>query len=205
MSLAEGGTIYQDADGQWRSDLSIEEVGIPEGVKEVVGQRLSRLPPECNAVLHGAAVAGQDFELDVVTAVTPGGEEGVIDALEAARVAGLIDELGGAPVRYRFAHALVQQTLLDEIPTARRLRFHRAIAEAIERLRAEHLDRYRAALARHWYEAGTEPARAVEASVAAAERALMQFADREAYAMADAGRRRRSTTPARPTPRASTS
>jgi class 3 adenylate cyclase len=181
VSLAEGGTIYQDADGQWRSDLSIEEVGIPEGVKEVVGQRLSRLPEGCNAVLHGAAVAGQDFELDIVAAVTDSGEEGVIDALEAARVAGLIDELGGAPVRYRFAHALVQQTLLDEIPTARRLRFHRAIAEAIERLRAEHLDRYRAALARHWYEAGTEPARAVEASVAAAERALLQFADREAY------------------------
>jgi class 3 adenylate cyclase len=181
VSLAEGGTIYQDADGQWRSDLSIEEVGIPEGVKEVVGQRLSRLPEGCNAVLHGAAVAGQDFELDVVTAVTESGEEGVIDALEAARVAGLIDELGGAPVRYRFSHALVQQTLLDEIPTARRLRLNRAIAEAIEHLRAEHLDRYRAALARHWYEAGTEPARAVEASVAAAERALMQFADREAY------------------------
>jgi class 3 adenylate cyclase len=181
VSLAEGGTIYQDADGQWRSDLGIEEVGIPEGVKEVVGQRLSRLPAQCNAVLHGAAVVGQDFELDIVAAVTAGDEEDVIDALEAARVAGLIDELGGAPVRYRFAHALVQQTLLDEIPTARRLRFHRSIAEAIERLRAEHLDRYRAALARHWYEAGTEPARAVEASVAAAERALLQFADREAY------------------------
>jgi class 3 adenylate cyclase len=180
VSLAERGTIYQDADGQWRSDLRIDEVGIPEGVKEVVGQRLSRLPPECNAVLHGAAVAGQDFELDVVAALTADGEEGAIDALEAARVAGLIDELGGAPIRYRFAHALVQQTLLDEIPTARRLRFHRAIAEAIERLRADHLDRYRAALARHWYEAGTEPARALEASVVAAEHALMQFADREA-------------------------
>jgi len=132
-------------------------------------------------VLHGAAVAGQDFELDVIAAITAGGEEQVIDALEAARVAGLLDELGGAPVRYRFAHALVQQTLLDEIPTARRLRFHRAIAEAIERLRADRIDRYRAALARHWYEAGTEPERALDASVAAADRALAQYADREAF------------------------
>ena len=181
VSLAERGAIYQDAHGQWRSDVSIDEVGIPEGVKEVVGQRLSRLPDDCNAVLHGAAVAGQDFELDVITAITPEGEERVIDALEAARVAGLLDELGGTPVRYRFSHALVQQTLLDEIPTARRLRFHRVIAEAIERLRVDHLDRYRSALARHWYEAGTEPARALEASVAAADRALAQFADREAY------------------------
>jgi class 3 adenylate cyclase len=180
VSLVERGAIYQDADGVWRSDMSVDEVGIPEGVKEVVGQRLSALPDACDTVLHGAAVAGQDFELDVIVAVTGDSEEQVIDALEAARVAGLLDELGGAPVRYRFSHALVQQTLLDEIPTARRLRFHRAIAEAIERLRADHLDRYRAALARHWYEAGTEPERALLATIAAADRALAQFADREA-------------------------
>jgi class 3 adenylate cyclase len=180
VSLYERGAIYQDTEGVWRSDMSIAEVGIPEGVKEVVGQRLSALPEGCDAVLHGASVAGQDFELDVIVEVIGDTEEQVIDALEAARVAGLLDELGGAPVRYRFAHALVQQTLIDEIPTARRLRFHRALAETIERLRADHLDRYRAALARHWYEAGTEPARALVASVAAADRALSQFADREA-------------------------
>jgi class 3 adenylate cyclase len=180
VSLVERGAIYQDANGAWRSEMSIDEVGIPEGVKEVVGQRLSGLPHMCDAVLHAAAVAGQDFELDVVAAVVGETEDKVIDALEAARVAGLLDELGGAPVRYRFAHALVQQTLLDEIPTARRLRYNRAFAETIERLRADRLDRYRAALARHWYEAGTEPARALTASTAAAERALAQFADREA-------------------------
>ena len=182
MSLAERRAIYQDADGVWRTDVSVEELGIPEGVKEVVGQRLSRLPESCDAVLHAAAVAGQEFELDVIAAVTGDADEGVIDALEAARVAGLLDELGGSPVRYRFAHALVQQTLLDEIPTARRLRFHRAVAEAIERLRAARIDKYRSALARHWYEAGTEPARALEAAIVAAEQALEQFADREALA-----------------------
>jgi class 3 adenylate cyclase len=180
VSLAERGTIYQDADGEWVSDLAVEELGIPEGVKEVVGQRLSRLPDSCDAALHAASVSGQEFELDVIASVTGATEEESIDALEAARVAGLLDELGGAPIRYRFSHALVQQTLLDEIPTARRLRLHKAVADAIETLRVETLDRYRAALARHWYEAGTEPARALAASVAAADQALQQFADREA-------------------------
>ncbi len=189
MSLVERGAIYQDAEGVWRSDMSIDEVGIPEGVKEVVGQRLSALPDACDAVLHAAAVAGQDFELDVVVAVVGDTDEHVIDALEAARVAGLLDELGGAPVRYRFSHALVQQTLLDEIPTARRLRYNRAFAETIERLRADRLDRYRAALARHWYEAGTEPARALVATIAAAERALVAVRRPRGAAMARAGSR----------------
>ena len=180
VSLAERGAIYQDAGGEWRSDLSIDEVGIPEGVKEVVGQRLSALPEICDGVLHGAAVAGQEFELDLVAAISDQSTEEVIDALEAARVAGLLDEIGGTPVRYRFAHVLVQQALLDEIPTARRLRFHRTLAETIETQRAGNLDRYRTMLARHWYEAGTEPARALDAMMAAAEVALEQFADREA-------------------------
>ncbi len=180
VSLAERGAIYQDADGAWVSDMTVEEVGIPEGVKEVVGQRLSALPEICDGVSHAAAVTGQEFELDLLASIADTPMEQVIDALEAARVAGLIDELGGSPVRYRFAHALVQQTLLDEIPTARRLRFHRALAEAIESKRVGSIDRYRAALARHWYEAGTEPARALEAMLIAAELALEQFADREA-------------------------
>ena len=129
----------------------------------------------------------------------------MIDALEAARVAGLLDELGGAPVRYRFSHALVQQTLLDEIPTARRLRFHRALAEAIERLRADRLDRYRAALARHWYEAGTEPARALDRE---RRRRRARACRSSPTARRCNGSRRRptsSTTPPRPTRRASTS
>jgi class 3 adenylate cyclase len=180
VSLAERGAIYQDADGAWRSDLTVEEVGIPEGVKEVVGQRLNALPDGCEQALHAAAVAGQEFELDLLAAVIDEQLDAVIDSLEAARVAGLLDELGGMPVRYRFAHALVQQTLLDELPTARRLRLHRTIAEAIEQHRGERLDRYRAALARHWYEAGTEPRRALEATAVAAATALDQFADREA-------------------------
>jgi len=180
VSLAERGSIYQGADGVWRSDVAVEHLGIPEGVKEVVGQRLSALPPSCDSVLHVAAVAGQEFELDLVARMVGDDLEGVIDALESARAAGLLDDLGGRPVRYRFAHALVQQTLLDEIPTARRLRTHRAAAEAIEELRASSMERYLAALARHWYEAGTEPERAFGSSMAAARQATEQFAYPEA-------------------------
>jgi len=84
-------------------------------------------------------------------------------------VAGCSTKLGGAPVRYRFSHALVQQTLLDEIPTVRTLALpSRDLPRQSNACAADHLDRYRAALARHWYEAGTEPGRALDASVAAA-------------------------------------
>jgi class 3 adenylate cyclase len=180
LHLAERGTLYRTGDGRWISELEIDEIGIPEGVKEVVGRRLAALPDASEDILHAAAAMGQEIELDVLVTVTGGAEDDVIDAIEAARAAGLVDELGTAPVRYRFAHALVQQTLLDELPTARRLRLHRATAEALERLRAGRLEENAAAIAHHWYEAGTEPSKALGATIRAGHVALGQLADREA-------------------------
>ena len=37
---------------------------IPEGVREVIGQRLNRLSQECNRVLATASIIGREFSLD---------------------------------------------------------------------------------------------------------------------------------------------
>ena len=46
------GAIVQ-RDGRWTSDRTLEEVGIPEGIREVVGRRLSRLSDAANDALAG--------------------------------------------------------------------------------------------------------------------------------------------------------
>ncbi|MEJ1937154.1 AAA family ATPase, partial [Nostoc sp. NIES-2111] len=43
-----------------------EALRIPEGVREVIGQRLTLLPPACNEVLRTASVIGRQFSLDVL-------------------------------------------------------------------------------------------------------------------------------------------
>ena len=49
--LVETQAIYR-RDGRWVSDAeSIEEMAIPEGVREVIGRRLSRLSESCNKAL----------------------------------------------------------------------------------------------------------------------------------------------------------
>ena len=45
--LAESGAIVQ-RDGRWTTDLTLEAIGIPEGIREVVGRRLSRLSDTAN-------------------------------------------------------------------------------------------------------------------------------------------------------------
>jgi len=69
LHLAESGLIVQ-REGRWTSDFSLAEVGIPEGIREVVGRRLSRLSNGANTVLSIAAVIGPEFDVGLVETLT---------------------------------------------------------------------------------------------------------------------------------------
>src|SRR5207249_12057094 len=113
--LAEEGLVHRD-DGRWqRSGSTPIELQIPEGLRDVIGKRLSRLPDECNRILSIAAVIGRDFELRTLQAVSGLDEDTVSTALEEATRVGVIEDQSRAGVlRFRFAHAFFRQTLYEE-------------------------------------------------------------------------------------------
>ncbi|GHF22800.1 hypothetical protein GCM10017786_66070 [Amycolatopsis deserti] len=96
----------------------------------------------------------------------------VLDALELAAERGFLVERG--PGRFRFAHALVRDTLYQDLSRSRRARLHARIGEMIERLRPGDV----AALAHHFLLA--EAPAAVRYARAAAEDAERRFAPHEA-------------------------
>jgi hypothetical protein len=175
VHLVETGVIYQRDDGRWTSDFEkIEDFGIPQGVREVVGRRLARLSDGCNRVLGMAAVLGREFDVGALTAVA--GAD-VIDALEQAETAGLITDVGGAVPEYGFNHALVRQTLLEELSRPRRQSYELKAAEAL------HARGGRAAVvAAHYRQAGAaaEIEKTVGALLTAAEDARQRLAWEEA-------------------------
>lgn len=179
--LAETGAIYLEG-GRWTSDFDPEEIGIPEGIREVVGRRLSRLPDETNQVLGWAAVIGQEFEVPLLERVADLDGERLLDALDAAARARLLDEVPDDFGRYRFAHALVRSILYDELSIVRRTRRHQRIAEALEDLYGDRVDAVVGDLAHHYGAAALagDAAKAVEYALRAGDRALEQFADEEA-------------------------
>ncbi|MEY2425194.1 MAG: hypothetical protein QOI61_766, partial [Actinomycetota bacterium] len=152
---------------------------LPEGVREATGRRLSRLSDSASAALSVAAVVGSTFALDIVEAVH-GGD--LIDEFDAACRAGLVVEEPGAPGRFRFAHAIVRQVLLTELPTVRRVRMHHTIAELFEARAAGDPDAYLADLAHHWFECASSGSadKAVAACTRAAEHAIERLAYEEA-------------------------
>jgi tetratricopeptide (TPR) repeat protein len=133
-------------------------------------------------LLRTASVAGLDFDLPVLARATGHDDLEVLDALEIAGRAGLVEESG--PDRYRFAHGLVRSALRDELSRSRRVRMHLRIAEALEAIYAEVLDHHADALAYHFSEArpvvGAE--KAFHYTVAAADRARRLLAHADAAA-----------------------
>ena len=176
--LVESGAIVE-RDGRWLAGARPDEIGIPEGVREVVGRRLARLKPATNEVLAAAAVVGREFDHDVLTGVADVDSEAVLDALEEAEQARLVasgERRGG---RYSFVHALVRSTLYDEIPTTRRLRLHRRIGATLE---ADDVDRHLDELAYHFAESAAldGSAKAIDYGRRAARRAVGRLAYEEA-------------------------
>ena len=179
--LVETGVIYQ-RDGQWTSDLAAADLGLPEGVREVVGRRLSRLPDAANDLLTVAAVVGREFDLTIVLTASGMERDAALDALDAALDTGLVTEVAQKPGRFSFSHALVRQTLLEEIRGPRRARLHWQVGEAL----ADTHDPPLSAIAFHLCEGvlAGDVAPAAGAAVIAAEHATTVAATEEARSLA---------------------
>lgn len=155
---------------------------IPEGVRDVIGRRLDRLSSECNSVITVASAIGREFSLEMLERVAELPDEQVAEVLEEAVAARVITELQGVPPRYSFAHALIRETLYDELSTTRRVRLHRRIGESLEELHASHVDAHLPELAHHFLEAsqGGDVDKAVDYAVRAGARATELLAYEEA-------------------------
>ena len=70
---------------QGTSDLSIDQIAIPEGVREVIGRRLGRLSDDANLILSVASVIGPDFDLELLLGVSGLDDEAVLMAPYASR------------------------------------------------------------------------------------------------------------------------
>ncbi|GGS02281.1 hypothetical protein Snoj_06500 [Streptomyces nojiriensis] len=152
---------------------------VPEGVRDVLRRRLGRLPEAVVGVLRLAAVAGRECGVEVLVGAADTGEDGVLGALEAGLLAGLLAE--PEPGRVRFAHVLVRDTLLADLSRLRSSRMHGRIAACLERLAPDDVS----ALAHHHVRAASSAtaAKAVAYCLRAARLAESRFAHDVAAAL----------------------
>ena len=159
-----------------------QRLEMPEGVRAVIGRRLTRLSHEARELLDSASVIGVDIPLDQITGVSPRPAKETLGLLdEAARADVLIMPIraGGA---WRFKHALIREVVYSALPASERMRLHQAVAEVLEDLHRDDPDPPFAVLAHHYVEAvpTADPGHAVDYSRRAAEQATEQSAHEEA-------------------------
>ncbi|MCW2913335.1 MAG: putative ATPase, partial [Actinomycetia bacterium] len=159
----------------WETEGDAALHTVPTGVRDVIRHRLSRLTETARTHLRQAAVIGQEVDLDVLVSLA-GDEDLVLDSIESALLAGFLVEQDAD--RLLFAHALVHETLYDEITRARRARWHAAAAEIIEGARPGDVE----SIAHHLLraEGRATAVRTAHYARAAAERAERRFAPHEA-------------------------
>ena len=166
--------------GATAGSFTLEALGVPDGVKQVIGRRIARLPDGTERLLTIGALIGRDFDLDLLVDVAGDDEDTVLDALELACGARLVEEVSNTIGRYSFVHALTREALYDSIGGTRRARLHRRVAEAIESRYADDLEDHYGALAFHYAAAGTDLPKAVEYAGLAGEQALGRLAHEDA-------------------------
>jgi len=98
-------------------------------MQSAVRRRLASLDERVQETLRVGSVLGLEFELRVAAIATDRDELDLLDDLELAVAARLLDDVGHD--RFRFTHALVRASLRDELSSSRQARMHRRISIVI--------------------------------------------------------------------------
>src|SRR3954465_73487 len=78
----------RDTAGALSEEVTLEEAGVPDGVREVTPRRLRRLSDPTRAVLLVASVIGREFDYDVLSSVVSQSGDELVEALEEGGGAG---------------------------------------------------------------------------------------------------------------------
>src|SRR5919198_1189675 len=157
----------------------LEELRIPETVRDTILLRFARLDPADVEILQAAAVLGRTFDYGTLVAVAGVPDATVHDALAVGVQQQLLGEIDTARATYRWRHALTQEAVHDEIVLPRRQQIHSRAADVLQAAGAEALE-----VARHLLGAARFD-EAVPRCIEAAEHAEASFAFAEALELLD--------------------
>jgi tetratricopeptide (TPR) repeat protein len=175
-ALIERGSVRRES-GRWRR-CDMDEMLIPQSVKEAIGNRLDRVSQDTNDVLRVCAILGKVFTFEELSAAAEQNEDTLLDALDEAVGAQLI--AAGSGDSFSFTHDKIREVLYEELNPIRRRRLHRHVAEGLER-RCTRGQCAVEKLAHHYIQAGDHQ-RGLEYAKQAAAEAVRVFAFDEAIA-----------------------
>src|SRR5438477_1300863 len=168
-----------------RDAMIARRLPVPQGVREAIRRRLAPLPAPCRDALTLASVVGREVGLGALQRACALGADALLEVLGPALGREILVPDPRTAGRYRFAHALIRETIYEELGAAERARLHGRIGEVLEALHQMDPTPHLATLAHHFLEAvpaggaekaitySTRAARYAEASLAYEDAAVL--------------------------------
>ena len=155
---------------------------IPPGVRETIARRLARLSIRCNTLLGIASVYGRQFTARELATAAEESVSEILTGLEPAIQAGIVDSSDDIAGNYQFTHALIRETIYEELPALDRLRIHARAADALVSVYSARLDPVLDRIALHYHAASAlgSPDNAVLFALRAADKAVRMGAHEDA-------------------------
>ncbi len=175
-----------EADGRLAgSQLTGGALPLPTGIRDAISLRLSPLQARAREALTVAAVIGTSFSMRTLAIASQIPLEELLEALDEVVDAGLIRATGEQANVYSFSHGLVQTTLYERLPRARRCALHAAVGQALEQTYDLAAGEGLAEVAYHYLQAAPagDVERAIDYARRAAALAVQTFAYDEAITL----------------------
>ncbi len=103
---------------------------VPRAVIAAIREELGTASPQARLTLQAAAVAGESFQPELVSAIAEQGETAVLAAVDELVEFDFI-RATEAPRRFRFRHPIVRRAVYDAIPRGWRIGAHARAADAL--------------------------------------------------------------------------
>ncbi|MBE9521803.1 MAG: AAA family ATPase [Proteobacteria bacterium] len=158
----------------------IEDLNIPSTIQDMIMARVDTLPEGAKGLLQMGSVAGREFSQDLIEKVMGLSERDLLSHLSVIKDTELLYERGIYPQStYIFKHALIQDVAYQSLLKSTRQKYHRKIAQVLEKYFPETDEAQPELLAYHYTEAGLNE-KAVGYWQQAGERSLRHSANLEA-------------------------
>src|SRR5438067_63107 len=106
-----------DAEGalERRDETAARRLPVPQGVREAIRRRLAPLPAPCRDALTFASVVGREFGLGALQRACGLAADALLEVLRPALGREILVPDPRTAGRYRFAHALIRETIYEEL------------------------------------------------------------------------------------------
>lgn len=191
VTAAGGNPLYLEQLAAHAANIGLDgRVEVPPTLAALLAARLDQLDEHDRGLVSDAAVIGQAFRVDELTALVGAEADDVRDRLEKLSERQIVRRDRGRRGGFRFQHVLVQQAAYDAQPKAMRARKHREYASWL----AKHPEEAGGELSalRGWH---LEQAYLLLSELAPRDASVRTVAQSAAEALADASRAREGADP----------